>query len=137
MEDKNASLFPPEASETNRVWSENASRKVDQKFKLPARSTGRSFGGDLGRGGSLEAGVCRRRPPWVHSSRGHFTLLSETSFAPPCFQVGFLPPACVIVSLQQRQVGGNQRALPFRTFKINVDTCTTVTLRGFNAKLVW
>lgn len=40
--------------------------------------------------------------PGVHSQqsagRGYFTPFSQTSFAPPpCFQVGFLPPACVIV----------------------------------------
>lgn len=85
--------FSPQASETNRVWSENASRKVDQKFKLPARSPGRSFGGDLGRGGSLEAGLCRRRPPWVHSSRAPGPLHSaqRDEFRPAVFP-SWLPP---------------------------------------------
>lgn len=93
VEDKNASLFSPQAGERNRVWSENASRKVDQKFKLPAGSPGRTFGGDLGRGGSPEAGVCRRRPPWFHSSREPGTLHSaqRDEFRPAVFP-SWLPP---------------------------------------------
>lgn len=90
---KTRRFFPPQASERNRDRSENASRKVDQKFKLPVGSSGRGFGGDLGRGGSLEAGVCRRRPPWVRSSRepGILQSAQRDEFRPAVFP-SWLPP---------------------------------------------
>lgn len=72
-------------------------RKLEAKFKLPGGLRGRRVGVNLGSSGSLQPGLCSRRTPVSRATeRRASSVYNKRSFAPRCFQVGFLPPACVI-----------------------------------------